>query len=637
MPEAAPTHQTVRFGVFELDLRAGELYKRGLKVRLQEKPQQVLAILLEKPGEVVTREELRQRLWPPDTFVDFDHSLGTAINKLREALDDSAEHPRYIETLPRHGYRFIAAVDSGAEVPAHREDGPLPKRSKRRRWLAVTAVTAIVVFGVLLALNVAGLRGWLLSSVGASHGAPFPKVESIAVLPLANLSGDPRQQYFADGMTEELITELGKIGGLRVISRTSVMQYKGTRKSLPEIGRELKVDAIVEAAVLRSGDRVRVTAKLVGTNPERQLWAATYQRNLRDILKLQSEVALAIAHHVQAELTPRERTQMAAQRPINPQAFTAYLKGRYEYAKQNEEGYKRSAEYFQHAIGLDPDFALAFVRLAYTYASMGNGEFLPPHEAYPKAEAAALRALEIDGALPEAHSVLGWIKFRYDWDWMGADAEYRRAIKLGPSTAGIHFDYGWDLTLMGRWAQASEEIKRAQMVDPLSVWSQSLMGDFFYCSHQFDRAVEELQKTIAIFNMEPSTGYPHNILAKSYLEKGMFEAAIAEEQKAIKVFGESPLLLATLGNMYGAAGKRAEALKILKQLKEQSKQKYVSPYDVALVDIGLRDKDQALLWLEKAYQAHSNDMSDLKVDPMVDPLRSDPRFQDIMRRMNFPP
>ncbi|HXH48542.1 MAG TPA: winged helix-turn-helix domain-containing protein [Terriglobia bacterium] len=637
MPEAAPSLQIVRFGVFELDLRAGELRKQGLKIKLQERPLQILALLLENPGQVVTREELRQQLWPADTFVDFDHSVNTAVNKLREALGDSAENPRFIETLPRHGYRFIGAVDAGAEVRNGREGVTPPEGSERRRWFAVAAVAAVVLFGTLFILNVAGLRNRLLSSIGASHGAPLPKIESIAVLPLENLSGDPNQEYFADGMTEELITDLGKISALRVISRTSVMQYKGAKKPLPEIARELNVDAIVEAAVLRSGDRVRITAKLVGTNPERQLWAATYQRDLRDVLALQSDVALVIANHVQAELTPRERTQMAAPHPVNPQAYTAYLRGLYENNKDNEQGYKKSAEYFQQAIELDPDYAPAYAELAGTYAQMGNTELLSPHEAYPKAEAAALRALEIDGTLGPAHGTLCLIAVRYHWNWLRAEAEARRAIELSPNSGRLHRGYGWYLILMGRWAQAREEIQKGQILDPLTVFNQTALGDLYYASHQFDRAVEQLQKTVVLFATDPGTAYPHSMLAKAYMGKGMFEAAIAEQQKALTIFGESHLYLAMLGDMYGAAGKKAEALKILNQLEEQSKRKYVSPYDIALVYIGLGDKDQALACLEKAYQAHANEMTNLKVDPMLDSLRSDSRFQDILRRMNFPP
>ncbi len=495
----------------------------------------------------------------------------------------------------------------------------------------------VALIAVLAGFNVASLRDRALNLVGAGPGTPVPKIESIAVLPLEYLSGDKEQEYFADGMTEALITDLAKISALRVISRTSVVQYKSTQKPLPQIARELNVDAVLEGAVLRSGARVRITAQLVRANPERHLWAETYERDLQDVLSLQSDVALAIAHHVQAELTPQERTWMAAQQTVDPEAYTAYLKGRYEAGKANEQGYKQAREYFLQAMGLKPDYALAYAGLANTYFGMGDYELLPPQDAYPKAEAAARRALEIDDTLGEAHALLGWSKFRFDWDWSGADAEFRRAIELNPGTASFHQNYSVYLALMGRWAEASAEIQRAQGLDPLSVFNQATMGDVFYCSHQFDHAIEQLQRTLGIFGMGPKTGYAHSILGKAYKEKGMFEAAIAEDQKAAVVFGGSPLYLGMLGNAYGAAGKKAEALKVIDELKEQSKRKYVAPYDIALVYIGLGDKDQAFTWLERAYDAHSNDMSNLKVDPIFDSLRSSPRFRDLLRRMKFPP
>ncbi|MEJ2008307.1 MAG: winged helix-turn-helix domain-containing protein [Acidobacteriota bacterium] len=315
MPQATHPAKVLRFGVFELDLRAGELRKQGLKVRLQERPLQILALLLENPGEVVTREELRRQLWPADTFVDFDHSVNTAIKKLREALGDSAENPRFVETLPRHGYRFIATIDSGAAVHEPQKGVSLAKPPRARRVAALVAGGVAAILVLLVAFDVAGLRGRLLSSVGASHDVPLPKIESIAVLPLENLSGDPAQEYFADGMTEELITDLGKISALRVISRTSVMRYKGTRKPLPEIARELHVDGIVEGTVLRSGNRVRITANLMYARTDRHLWAQAYERNLGDVLSLQDEVARNVASQIRIKVTSQEQARLASARP----------------------------------------------------------------------------------------------------------------------------------------------------------------------------------------------------------------------------------------------------------------------------------------------------------------------------------
>jgi TolB-like protein/DNA-binding winged helix-turn-helix (wHTH) protein len=438
VPGAAQSHQLVRFGAFELDLRAGELRKQGLKVKLQERPLQILALLLENPGELVTREELRRHLWAADTFVDFDHSVNTAINKLRDALGDSAENPRFIETLPRHGYRFIGAVDSGAEVRNGRESAMPPVRRERRRWLAVGAVAAIVVFGALFALNVGGLRGRLLSSVGASHGVPLPKIESIAVLPFENLSGDPQQEYFADGMTEELITELGKIGGLRVISRTSVMRYKGTKKPLPEIGRELNVDAIVEGTVRNSGGRVRITTNLLYAPTDRHLWAATYERDLRDVLSLQDEVARAVAGQIRIKVTPQENARLAATRPINPEAHRLCLLGRFYWNKRNEEGLKKANEQFQRAIEVDPTYAPAYAGLADSYLQLANNGLRPPNETMPKAKAAAQKALEIDPSLAQAHTSLAEVYKDYDWNWAASERDFQRAIQLNPNYATAH-------------------------------------------------------------------------------------------------------------------------------------------------------------------------------------------------------
>jgi TolB-like protein/DNA-binding winged helix-turn-helix (wHTH) protein/Tfp pilus assembly protein PilF len=628
----------LRFGVFEVDPRTAELRKQGLKVKLHGQPFQILAMLLERPGELVTREEIREKLWAGDTFIDFEHSVNSSIKRLREALGDDAAAPRFIETLPRHGYRFIAPVEGGAmqQLPLP-TTGPraIHQSPLRRHWaVAVAGGLVVAVVAVLFALNIAGLRDRVLRAVGAVRELPL-HIQSIAVLPFENLSHDPEQEYFADGMTEELITNLGKISALRVISRTSVMRYKKTDKPLPEIARELNVDAVVEGTVQRSGDRVRITANLLHAPTDRHLWAESYERDLRDVLTLQSQVARAIAEEIRIKSTPEERTRIASPRPVDPEAYDAYMKGL--AAMSNVGRLDIAIKYFQRAIEKDPNYAMAYAGLADAYSELGNDELISPQESYPKAEAAALRALEIDGTLADAHRRLGWCKLRFDWDWSGAESEYRRALQLNPSSAGAHWGYGKFLSFLGRMDEARAEIKRARELDPLSSPPYWLMGDVFYLSRQYDEAIEQLRKTIEIFHLvEPDAGM-HNLLGRSYKGKGMFKEAIAEHEKAVALLPETPLYLGMLGNVYGLAGKKAQALKVLDQLKEQSKRKYVAPYDIALVYIGLGDKDQAFAWLEKAYQAHSNDMSNLKQDPMFDPLRSDPRFQDLLRRMNFPP
>jgi len=633
----ARPHQ-LRFSVFEVDLRTGELRKQGLKVKLHRQPFQVLAMLLERPGELVTREEIREKLWPGDTFIDFEHSVNSSIKKLRQALGDDPATPRFVETLPRHGYRFIAPVEGGTlpELPSPTistkaiQESPL-----RRHWVVAVAGGSIVaVVAVLFALNVAGLRERVLRAVGAVHEPPL-QVQSIAVLPFENLSHDPEQEYFADGMTEELITDLGKFSALRVISRTSVMQYKGTKKPLPQIARELHVDAIVEGTVQRSESRMRITANLLHAPTDRHLWAERYERDLRDVLALQSEVAQAIAEEIRIKSTPQERARITSPPPVDPEAYEAYMKGL--AAMSNFGRLDIAITYFQRAIEKDPNYAMAYAGLADAYSELGNNELISPQESYPKAEAAALRALGIDGTLADAHRMLGWCKLRFDWDWSGAESEYRRALELNPSSAGAHCGYGKFLSFLGRMDEARAEIRRGGELDPLGSPPFWLMGDVFYLSRQYDEAIEQLRKTIKVFHLvEPDAGM-HNLLGRSYKGKGMFKEAIAEHEKAVALLPETPLYLGMLGNVYGLAGKKAQALKVLDQLNQQSKRKYVAPYDIALVHIGLGDKDQAFAWLEKAYQAHSNDMSNLKQDPMFDPLRSDPRFEDLLLRMNFQP
>jgi len=487
---------------------------------------------------------------------------------------------------------------------------------------------------VLFALNVAGLRDRVVTSVGARRAVPLPKIESIAVLPLENLSGDPSQEYFADAMTDELITELGKVSALRVISRNSVMLYKGKRKPTPEIARELNVDAVVEGAVMRSGERVRITAQLIQARTDRHLWAESYERDLRDVLALQDEVARAITNEIQIKVTPRERARMASRRGVDPEAYDAYMKGQ---RAMDPRTYDTAIKYFQQAIEKEPNFAMAYAGLAGAYSELGNDELISPQESYPKAKAAAMKALEIDDTLVAPHLTLGWAKLRFDWDWTGAESEYRRALQLNPSSAEAHMDYASFLPFLGRFDEARAETKQAQDLDPLSSFPYLQMGAIFIMSHQYDEAIQQVRKTIGIFPSEDRANFSHFLLGLSYRGKGMFKEAIAEHEKNVALFPESPLHLGHLGYTYGLAGKKAQALKVIEQLKEQSRRKYVAPYDIALVYIGLGEKDQAFAWLEKAYQAHSNDMSNLKADPTFDPVRSDPRFQDLLHRMNFPP
>jgi TolB-like protein/DNA-binding winged helix-turn-helix (wHTH) protein/predicted Zn-dependent protease len=632
-----------RFGVFEVDLHTAELRKQGLKVKLHGQPFQILAMLLERPGEPVTREEIREKLWPEDTFIDFEHSINTAVKRLREALGDDTEHPCYIETLPRHGYRFIAAVEpvtpvpssatgNGGEVRSDRTIGlqRLETPPRRNRWIVVASAAVIVaLMALLVALNVGGLRSRLMSAVGARPAVPLPKIESIAVLPLENLSGDPQQEYFADGMTEELITNLGKIGALRVISRTSVMRYKGTKKPLPEIAKELSVDAIVEGTVLRSGERVRVTANLLHASTDRHLWAESYERDLGDVLTLQSEVAQAVAREIKVAISPAESRGLARVRPVNPVAYELYLKGRYHYYKWTPEGFRTAVEYFQKAVEADPGWAEPYAGLATTYGWLWIEGALPPQEALPRFNAALQTALAIDDTVPEVRYALAASAFYYRWDWEEADREFQRALALDPNLVEARFEYAWFLSAMGRFPAAVAEAQRAVERDPLSVSANLALGSVCFLAHQDDRAIAQLRRTA---ELEPDDSRAHVFLTTMYEQKQMYEEAIAELQKVATSRGAPAEKLAGLQHAYQQSGPEGYWMWQLSEAKRRN-----APYEIALVYAHLGNAGQAVAWLEKAYQQHDWQMVQLKTLREWDSVRSDSRFQDILRRMNFPP
>ena len=647
MPDQySPSHRLVRFGVFEVDLRAGEVRKAGRKINLHGQPIEILAMLLDHPGDVVTREELRQKLWPANTFVDFDHSLNKAINRLREALGDSADNPRFIETLPRRGYRFIVAVESPVQaapsvvgalqaqeispVRAVTSSAPRGSTSTVKARIVTLAVAVLLTFAVVFTFNVADLRNRL---TGRSS---TPQIQSLAVLPFENLSGDPGQDYFADGMTDELITNLAKIKELRVISRTSVMHYKGTTKTLPNIARELNVDAIVEASVVRSGDRVRVTAKLIHAMDEKHLWAETYERGMRDVLTLQGDLTGAIAEAIKVSLEPTEQARLAAARPVNPQALEAYLKGRYFWNKWTGDGVRKGIDYFQQAIEFDPKIALAYVGLADSYNSLGDfgiGE-MPPNEAKAKAEAAALKAIDLDEMLGAAHAALAMSRFRYNRNWNDVDAEFKRAIELDPGDAIAHHWYAHYLMAAERINEALAESKRAYELSPVDPEMGVHLQWHYYYAHEYDRAIEQGRKTL---ELDPNFNEIHLYLGLALEQKGMYEEASAELHQAIDLSGGRVIALASLGHVYGVSGKRDAAIKILKELEGLSKRRYVSTYDLAMVHIGLGDRARAFAQLENSYKEGSYWMFTLAQDPRLDVLRSDPRLQDLVRRVGLPP
>jgi TolB-like protein/DNA-binding winged helix-turn-helix (wHTH) protein/Flp pilus assembly protein TadD len=615
-------------------MRSGELWKQGRKVRLEGQPVQILLCLLENPGELVTREELRQRLWPAETYGNFEDGLNAAVKRLRQALNDSAGNPRFVETLPRRGYRFLAPV----QIINAAEDGPnlieIPPAE-----LAPRAGDLPEAKGVLpslswkrsswaLLLVLLGVTAWILRP----KNGPSPVIRSLAVLPLENLSHDPSQDYFADGMTDELITELGQISELRVISRTSAMTYKGAHKSLPQIAGELNVDAVVEGTVLHSGDQVRITAQLIQASADKHLWAQSYEGDVHQTLALQRQVARAIAEEIQIELTSHERDVLKSVKTVNPDAYEAYLKGRFFWNKRTADGMKEAISYFSQAIEKDPNYAPAYAGLTDSYALAGDWKYgvLAPKDAYPKAKAAALKAVELDGTLGEAHISLALCLDNFDWDFSYAGKEFTRGIELSPSYATGHDWYGWHLASLGRNGEALGQVEKAENLDPLSLIISSDLAEEFLIDHRYDEAATQTQKTI---NMDRFFAPAHYVLGATFVQKHKYDEAIAELQKATQLSEGSTAFNANLAYAYAVSGRRNEAVKILADLKNQSQHGFSNAPEIALVYVGMNDKDQAMTWLNKAFDERFSPW--VLMRPAFDPLRSDPRFQDLMHRIGL--
>jgi TolB-like protein/DNA-binding winged helix-turn-helix (wHTH) protein/Tfp pilus assembly protein PilF len=646
-----PVSQLVRFDRFELDLRAGELRKGGIRIRLQEQPLQVLQALLEKPGELVTCEELQKRIWPADTFVDFDHGLHAAVNKLRTALSDPAIRPRYVETVSRRGYRFIGKVEtSDKPIPVQPQPihVPTPKPS-RRVWNSWTGMiggftAAFAIAAGLFAGNVYGLKDWLL---GSERPHPF---HSLAVLPLENLSGDPKQDPFVDGMTEELITQLSKLGNLKVISRTSVMQYKGTKKSVRQIAAELNVDAVIEGAVQLAGNRVRIMPQLVNGQTAQNIWAETYDRELSNVLILQSEVAGDIAKQIDLELTPQQQLRLkSSAHPVNPEAYQSYLLGRYYWNMRTGEGLAKAGQYFADAIQKDPNFALAYSGQADYFAYLtvlGGPEIMKPQDAMSRARTAAAKALQLDDSLAEAHASMGNILHNYDWNWAAAEGEYKRAIELNPNYAMAHHLYAHLLIETGRTQESLEEAHRALELDPYSPFVNNGLARQYYLSRQYDKAAAQ-----CLIGLQISPSYfPARIqLALAYEQTGKLPQAIAELEQAAGLMAagggstntaqpaiDVPVVHALLGHAYAVSGRKADALKELGKLQAASAKRYIPPSYFAIVWMGLGDHDQAITWLGRGYKDRSEHMLYLGLEPLVDPIRSDPRFALLLKNVGLP-
>ena len=621
MPVPVQSPQRICFRNFELDLTSGELHKDGQKVPLPPKAFEVLHSLVERPGEVVTREDLRARLWAADTFVEFDDSLNHAVKKLRHALGDSAENPEFVETLPRHGYRFIASTNG------HNSPEPAPKSGRRFPTPPlVSALALLAIMAALLALDIGGLRRRL-----TGHPA-VPVIRSLAVLPLLNLTGDPQQDYFADGMTDALITDLAKIRAVKVISRTSVMQFKDVKKPLREIAQALGVEGILEGSVQRSGGRVRITVQLIRVATDTHLWAESYERDSRDVLTLQAEVAQAVAREINVALTPEESAHLSRARPVNPEAYEAYLKGQSHWYWLSREHLDTALEYFDLALQKDPNYARAYVGVANVWMMRGDAGFMPPSEAMPKAKAAVSKALALDDSLAEAHMAFANFAGPYDHEWSIAEREFRRGIELNPNSADGHFMYADFLISMKRTDEWNREIHKTLELDPFNPFFQCFYGWHLVYLQRYDEAIAQLHK---VLEPEPDFSSAHMGLWGAFYKKGMHEEALAEARKFFSVLHDREVEEA-LTRGY-AEGGYARAMHLgAEVLAARSKQTHVPAVRIARLYAHAGDKDQALHWLQRAAEERETPLTHLEVAWDWDFLRSDPRFRSLLRTMNLP-
>jgi len=606
----------------------------GKTAHVEPKTMQVLLYLAEHAGDVMPKERIIQAVWA-DTFVT-DDVLTRAISELRKAFDDDPHEPRVIQTIAKGGYRLIAPVEPVAPVGARpdaigdRRTEAAAHRAALQKRVALTAGGAmLVIVAVVLVFNVAGLRDRLFPR----RAPPAGKI-MLVVLPFDNLSGDPEQEYFSDGITEEMTAQLAQLSPARlaVIGRVTAMTYKRAKKTIDQIGTELHVQYVLEGSVRRAGDHVRITAQLIEVGDQTHVWAQSYERDLRDILALQADVAQAVAHEVQIKLTPREQTRLASARPVNPEAYQAFLKAEYFWSKWPAEEHKKSIGYTRQAIALDSTYAPAHAALAHYYLVEGAYSLRPVGEAAPLARAAALRALELDETLPRAHRELGAIKWLFDWDWSGAEQELKRAVMLSPNSSDSHSAYGMFLINMGRSAESIRELRKAVELDPLRIGRNLNLGSALYWARRFDESIAQFKNTL---ELAPDLAYANNGLGWNYAQKRMYPEALAACRKAVSVFPDQ-VVLGGCGMVYALAGRRQGALALLSRLKKIPAPRHLDPYYVALVYDGLGDNDRTMEWLERAYRERSPGVPGLKCEVWSDSLRSDPRFQDLLRRMNFP-
>jgi TolB-like protein/DNA-binding winged helix-turn-helix (wHTH) protein/Tfp pilus assembly protein PilF len=655
---------TVRFAGFELNLQTGELRQDGVAIRLQPQPTLILTLLASRPGNLVTREEIQQRIWGTETFIDFDTGLNSAIRQIRHALKDDTGAPRFIETVPRRGYRFLATLEkvenngSGTAVQPSvvldhsnageqgfggspdstvlgqtQQHGTMlrtvgaqlasaihPRMRTRATWALAAGASA------LAALLVVAIWFTLFRGRGQA-------IDSVAVLPFVNASSDPDTEYLNDGIAETLIGQLSQIPRLKVMARSTVVRYKGSDIDPQKVGRDLNVRAVLTGKVSQRGETLTISMELIDVHDGSELWGGRYNRKLTDILDVQEDIAREVTDRLRLRLAGEEEKRLTAHATQNAEAYEFYLKGRYHWNKRTPDGIQKAIKSFQQAIQKDPNYALAYAGLADCYHVPANP--LPPREKMPLARAAATKALQLDDTLVEAHTTLARVFFAYDWDWPAAEKEFKRAIELNPRYAPAHQWYGGHLSATGRFREAEAEKKRALELEPLSLVMNFEVGLASYFARDYDQAIDRFRKTLELdANFPP----PYTFLAASYEQKGMFEEAMAAFRRAVTVTQGPPkaLAMAGLAHMYAVSGRKTEARNILAELQRLSEYEYVPATDIALIYAGLGEKDQSFAWLDKAFEEHSFTLSNVKVEPRFAPLRSDPRFADLLRRIGLP-
>jgi len=631
MANSTESNHIVCFGEFELDLRTGELRSNGHHVILQEKPFQILTALVEQPGEMVTREELIKRLWPAGTFVDFDLGLNKAVNRLREALEDSAEQPRFIETFPKRGYRFIPPVTRNGAGPAVVSPTSAAQQSKKAALASGTIRWRFAgVAGLVVIIAMMSYFAWRRHTMAP---APTGRI-MMAVLPFQNLTGDPEQEYLTDGLTEETIARLGGLQPERlgVIARTSVMGYKHGDKRLDQIGRELDVQYVLEGSVRRDRNRLRITAQLIQVNDQSHLWAQEYDRSSQDIIALQDDVAVGVTQEIQTRWAIELRNRPVHHQPANLEAYDAYLKGRYSLSRRTEAGFHNALGFFQAAIKADPGYALAYVGLADCYGLMLSNYDVSAEATVLQARTAANQALALDPALAEPHAVLALIAQNHDWNWEESEREFELAMAADPADPTAHFWYSNGLMARGRFDEGFREMATARRLDPMSLPIRISEGAEFYMARRYDDALGECDR---ILEIEPNFAAAYLYRGLAYVQKGKWKEALADLQTAKRLDDSLPSA-AMLGEAYALAGDKTHAQQILSEIQVRAKGEHVSPLYPAIVHTGLGDKDVAFSELAAAIEERDTNVLALKVAALYDPLRSDPRFADLIRRVGLP-